>query len=278
MRMAVSVPASASDAAERIGDERVAEELDAVRARLVLVADAIRRRDEHAVGDRVRALHRAPRVHLRAAELRFLARMPADRRRIEQDVGAEQRRDARRLGIPLIPADQHADVREARFPDAESARLLRDATDAVDAIVRRRVARREVVLLVEERIVGNVHLAIHAEQRPVRVDDRRGVAIDAARLPLEDRDDENDAKLLGQRLHAVGRRPGDRLGEVEALALLRFAEVRRVEQLLEANDLRPARRGFADAADGASTFFAASSLAASWMMPTVNGACSHAEN
>ena len=44
--------------------------------------------------------------------------------------------------------------------------------------------------------------------------------------------------------------PGNRLGEVEALALLRFAEVRRVEELLEADDLRAARRGFANALDG----------------------------
>ena len=38
----------------------------------------------------------------------------------------------------------------------------------------------------------------------------------------------------------VGRRAGNRLGEVEALALLRLAEVGRVEQLLQADDLRAA--------------------------------------
>src|SRR5204863_4172450 len=52
------------DAAERVGDERMAEELDPVRAGLLFVADAIRRSDEYAVGDRVRALDRAPRVLL----------------------------------------------------------------------------------------------------------------------------------------------------------------------------------------------------------------------
>ena len=75
---------------ERIADERVAEELDAVGARLVLVADAIGRRDVDAVGDRVRALGRAPRFDLRLAVLRFLRRMPADRRRIKNYLGAEQ--------------------------------------------------------------------------------------------------------------------------------------------------------------------------------------------
>ena len=42
--------------------------------------------------------------------------MPPDRRRIEQDLRAEQRRDARGLGVPLVPTDQNADVREAGFP------------------------------------------------------------------------------------------------------------------------------------------------------------------
>src|SRR5206468_4266906 len=50
--------------AERIGDERIAEKLDAVGVRLVLMADTIRRSDVHAVRDGMRALHRAPRVHL----------------------------------------------------------------------------------------------------------------------------------------------------------------------------------------------------------------------
>ena len=186
------------DAAERVGDERVAEELDAVGAGFLLVSHAVRRRDEDAVGDRVRALDGAPRILLRLAELRLLRRMPADRRRVEQDVGAEQARDARGLRIPLVPADQHADARVARAPDAEAARLLRHLADPVDAIVVRRVAGDEVVLLVEQRIVRDVHLAIHAQQRAVGVDDRGRVAVDAARLPLEDRHDEHDLELLAR--------------------------------------------------------------------------------
>ena len=58
-------------------------------------------------------------------------------------------------------------------------------------------------------------------------------------------------ELLRELLHRVGRRPGNRLGEIEALALLRLAEVRRVEQLLEADDLRALVGGFADARDRA---------------------------
>ena len=45
------------------------------------VADAVDRRDEDAVGDRVDALHRLPGVVLRRAELGLLLRVPADGRR-----------------------------------------------------------------------------------------------------------------------------------------------------------------------------------------------------
>ena len=162
--------------------------------------------------------------------------MPADRRRVEQHLRAHQARDARRLRIPLVPADQHADRRVARLPHAEAARLA--CLFAV--VVEMAVAGREVVLLVEQRIVRDVHLAVDAEEAPVGVDDRRRVAVDAGRLPLEDRHDDDDRQLTRERLHRVRRRTGNRLGQVEAVALLRLAEVERVEQLLQADDLRAA--------------------------------------
>ena len=147
-------------AAERIGDERVAEEREAVGARLVLVADAVGRRDVDAVGDRVRALDRPPRVDLRLAPFVLLGRVPADRRRVEEHLRAEQRRDARGLRVPLIPADQDADRGVARLPHLEAGPRARSPL-----VVEVPVAGREVVLLVEQRIVRDVHLAIHAEQR-----------------------------------------------------------------------------------------------------------------
>ena len=104
--------------------------------------------------------------------------------------------------------------------------------------------------LVEERIVRDVHLAIHAEQAAVRVDDRGRIAVDAGGLPFEDRHDEDDLKLARERLHGVGGRTGNRLGQVEALAVLRLAEVGRVEELLEADDLRAASGGVANQRPG----------------------------
>src|SRR5688572_11281429 len=77
-------------AAERIGDERMAEKGDAVGARLVLVPDAVWRRDIHPVGDGVRSLHRSPRIDLRLAPFLLLGRMPPDGGRVEEHLRAEQ--------------------------------------------------------------------------------------------------------------------------------------------------------------------------------------------
>src|SRR5450759_3726339 len=71
-----------------IEDERVPQKLDAIGAL---------RGHEHAVGNGVRTLRRAPRIHLRLAPHCLLRRMPANGRGIEQDVGAKERRYARGL-------------------------------------------------------------------------------------------------------------------------------------------------------------------------------------
>ena len=176
------------------------------------------------------ALRRAPGVHLRGAPLVLLRRMPTDRGRVEQHLRTHQAGDARGFRIPLIPADQDADRRVARLPHLEAGR----------------VARSKVVLLVEQRIVRDVHLPVGAHDAAVGVDDGRRVAIDARGLPLEDRHNQHDRELAREPRHRVGGRAGDALSEIEAFRLLRLAEVRRVEHLLQADDLRPLRRGAAD--------------------------------
>src|SRR6266542_1097281 len=75
-------------AAERVADERMPEEFNSIRSRLILVPDAIGRCNEHSVGDCVRTLRGAPCVDLGLAVLGFFRRMPADRRRIKNDFRA----------------------------------------------------------------------------------------------------------------------------------------------------------------------------------------------
>ena len=74
--------------------------------------------------------------------------------------------------------------------------------------------------------------------RSVRVEDRSGVAVYTRGLLLEHRNDQDYAELLRDLLHVLDRGSGNRLSDIEALALLRFAEVRGIEQFLQADDLR----------------------------------------
>ena len=179
--------------AERIGDERIAPELE-----LAFDADAVDRRDEHAVGDRVAALDRLPRVDLLGADFLGLAMPPSDRRRIEENLRTGHRGQPRGLGEPLIPAYQHAD-RAAR-------RRMRDEVE---------VAGREIKFFVVARIVGDVHLAVAADDFPGLVDDDGGVVIDARRATLEDRRDDDYLSRRGDGAQRFGRRAGNRLGEIE---------------------------------------------------------------
>jgi hypothetical protein len=91
-----------------------------------------------------------------------------------------------------------------------------------------------------------MHLAVYADERPVRVDHRRGVVIDAGSAALEHRHDDHHAQLTRELLHAFGNRSRNRLRQVEAFGVVNLAEVRRVEQLLHANDLCAAGRSVAD--------------------------------
>ena len=107
----------------------------------------------------------------RCAVLAFLAGMPADGGGIEEDLRAAQRGEARRLGIPLVPADADADPAVPRLPGAEAE-----------------IAGREVELLVVQRVVRDVHLPVLAEVRAVGVDDRRGVVVERPRARFSNSD------------------------------------------------------------------------------------------
>ena len=96
------------------------------------------------------------------SEFGFLGRMPADRRGIEQNLRALQRGQPRAFGIPLVPADQRSHT-----PDAGVESAVAEITGS------------EVVLFVVERIIRDVHLAVKAAQRPIRIEEDGGVVINA---------------------------------------------------------------------------------------------------
>src|SRR5947207_13214430 len=89
---------------------------------------------------------------LRRAEFFFLARMPADRRRIKNNLGATQCRQPSCFGIPLVPANADTDLAAICVPRLKT-----------------KIARREIKLLVIQRIVRALHLAIFPEKFSVRV-------------------------------------------------------------------------------------------------------------
>ena len=96
----------------------------------------------------------------------------------------------------------------------------------------------------------DVHLAKLAEVAAVGVDHRRRVVIDAGQVFLVDRHDQHDLVLPGELGHQLGRGAvGDALGQLVPPRLLLGAEIRAVEQLLQADDLRPLLGGLGDQGD-----------------------------
>src|SRR5262249_45955921 len=123
------------------------------------------------------------------------------------------------------------------------AHLSRGRVEGAEA----EVARREIELLVEERVVGDVHLAVEAERPALGADDDRAVVVEAGRALLEDGDDDRDPRLLRGAAERLRARAGDRLREAEERLVLLLAEVRRAVELGQADDLRSRPRRVADA-------------------------------
>ena len=198
-----------------VGDERRTVERDLARPP-DLVADPIRRHDRHQVRSGV-ALHHALPMPRRVP--RRVRRLAADRGRVQEHLGAEQRHAARRFGEPLVPADADADRAVPRVPHPESG-----------------VARREVVLLGVAGPVGDVALAVRAEHRPVGIDDHDRVEPRLAG-PLVEAQRKDDTELGGDSREVLdGRMPVERTGPGEMLGELVLAEVRTLEQFGDQDD------------------------------------------
>src|SRR6266508_1802394 len=187
-------------------------------------ADPVDRADVVLVGDRGRRLLQLPQV---------LGQAAAGGRRVEHDLRPGQAQCAPPLReVPLV-----ADV------DADPA-------DRGVAHLAAPVAATEVELLPEPLDLRDVLLAVLAAVRPVGVDHRGGVVVDTGLLLLVHRDDEDDAVLARHVLHQLRGRPvRDRLGVRVVVRALHLAEVRPVEQLLQAHHLRALRGGGADRGD-----------------------------
>src|SRR6185503_3155119 len=94
---------------------------------------------------------------------------PADRRRVKQKLRAAESSQPRRFGEPLVPANERADP-------------------AVSCVVRLKaeISGREIKLLVVERIVRDMHLAILARDLAGSVDHHGSIVIDAGSALFEE--------------------------------------------------------------------------------------------
>src|SRR5260370_2847364 len=183
--------------------------------------DAVRSRDVTTIGNRVTALNRFPGRILSRAKFLFFRRMPADGCWVKNHFRSPQCGESCRFRIPLVPANADANLSLRGRPRLKSE-----------------IARREIKFLVIKRIVGNMHLAIFAEQVPVAVDDYRGVVIQARAALLEQRCNDYNAKLARDFTQCRCRSSGNLFGQVEVFVLFRLAKILRPEELRQTNDLR----------------------------------------
>src|SRR5438132_11583519 len=118
--------------AKGIGNERIPPEFQTRVAilRLAFETNAIDDRGVNTVCNGVAALNGFPGVELRAAELRFFMRVPANTGGIKNHVRTAKSGEARAFGIPLVPADLYADTRVSCIKIRET-----------------KIARREIKLL-----------------------------------------------------------------------------------------------------------------------------------
>ncbi len=92
-----------------------------------------------------------------------------------------------------------------------------------------------------------MHLAVFPEQRSVGVENNGRVVVKPGRAAFKERSDDDDFQFARQFGERFGRRPGNRLGQVKQICVFFAAKILRAKQFLQADDLRPARRRFANA-------------------------------
>ena len=149
----------------------------------------------------------------------------ADGSGVDEQLGTLKGHETRCLGVPLVPADEHA-----------------QATDTGLDGVETEVAGGEVELLVVARVVGDVHLTVLARYGAVALDDDSRVMVEAGGTTLEERGDDDHTVALRQLAVDLRRGTGNGLGKVELVHILRLTEVQRVVQLLQDNELRTTTR------------------------------------
>src|SRR5690554_3768308 len=181
-----TVTVAADDEVRRAFTSRICEELplgsagEAVspKAEFSFAADAVDGGDVDAVRDGVASLNSLPSVALHGVLLGAFFVDGADGGGVDQDFGAFHRGEACRFGVPLVPADQDADLRVLGFEDFVSA-----------------VSGGEVELLEVERVVRDVRFTVRAHVGAVGVQHGGGVEVETGCGFFIEGGDDDDLEL-----------------------------------------------------------------------------------
>ena len=73
--------------------------------------------------------------------------MPADSRRVEENLGPGQSSQSRCLGVPLVPTDKHTDFTERRVNR-----------------LKPQITRCEIIFFIEKRVIGDMHFPVRSKQ------------------------------------------------------------------------------------------------------------------
>src|SRR5215208_4181680 len=142
------------------------------------------------------------------ADFGILIGQPANGGWVKQKLGAAEGRQPRGFRKPLVPADER--------PEFAVSRVVRFEAE---------ISGSEIKLFVIKRIVRDMHLAILAGDLARRVDQYRGVVIDAGSAFFEERSYDHDFSLPRHLAQSLGRWTGNGFGKFEKLDVFRLAEV-----------------------------------------------------
>src|SRR5215472_3765255 len=232
------VRALGKNTTEWIAEERSAPEFEALPGSRFpadvagFESHAIDDGDIYSVGDGVGPLDRAPGVMLSHSRLRFFRRMPADCRRIKQNLGALQRGEPRALGIPLIPTDQRSQFARAGLERAEAE-----------------ISGSEIELFVIEGVVRDVHLAVETAERSVFIEDGCRIVVHARGAFFKEGCNQDNSIFAGCSGQCFATRARDRFGKIEERVVFTLAKILGLEKFRQTDDLRASSRGVGDAAE-----------------------------
>ena len=206
----------------RTGYETAAPELDALglTARIRLETYAVYGDDRQSVGYGMAPHHGSPRLALALLLFLGIIGSVADGGRIDEYFGSLQRHQTGCFGIPLVPANQHAELAYRGLDRVETE-----------------VARSEIELLVVGRIVGDVHLAVFSGYASILLHHYRRIVVEPRSAALEEGGDDDDAEILGKLAVEIGRRARNRLCQVEEVNILYLTEIEGVMKLLKHDEL-----------------------------------------